>query len=171
MTQSDIETRHSPRRIVLRLVAMLAVVIVTGVAWMNLAPVSFWAMMTPATSGEELSVAEAYAKAASGEVVLIDIRRPDEWRNTGIGEGAQMLDMRRDDFVAALTTLVGGDLDAPIALICARGVRSAAGMTKRLSEAGFTGIMDVPEGMLGSRAGPGWLASELPTQAYTEVSQ
>jgi hypothetical protein len=35
-------------------------------------------------------------------------------------------------------------------------------MSARLAEAGFTGIVDVPEGMLGSSAGPGWLARDLP---------
>ncbi len=170
MTETERFTRTTPRRLVLGLVGLLAVVAVTGGVWMTFAPVSFWSILTPANSGEELSVAEAYDKAASGDIVLIDIRRPDEWRNTGIGEGAQPLDMRREDFVAALTTLVGGDLDAPIALICARGVRSA-GMTRRLSQAGFTGIFDVPEGMLGSRAGPGWLASDLPTRAFAGESE
>ena len=170
MTDTEIHTRPSPRRIVLGLVAMLAILAVTGAIWMTLAPVSFWAMMTPENTGKELSVAQAYDQAIAGDIVLIDIRRPDEWRRTGIGEGAQPLDMRRDDFVEALGTLIGGDLSTPVALICARGVRSA-GMTNRLTEAGFTGIIDVPEGMLGSRAGPGWLASKLPTREFTGASE
>jgi rhodanese-related sulfurtransferase len=170
MTDTEIQTRITPRRIVLGLVGILAVLAVTGAIWMTFAPVSFWAMLTPENTGKELSVTQAYDQAISGDIVLIDIRRPDEWRKTGIGEGAQPLDMRRDDFVEALTTLIGGDLSTPVALICARGVRSA-GMTKRLTEAGFTGIIDVPEGMLGSRAGPGWLASELPIREYAVASE
>ena len=39
-------------------------------------------------------------------------------------------------------------------------------MARRLSEAGFTQIIDVPEGMLGSAAGPGWLALDLPVRTY-----
>jgi len=31
-----------------------------------------------------------------------------------------------------------------------------------LEKAGFTRIVDIPEGMLGSSAGPGWLARDLP---------
>ena len=69
--------------------------------------------------------------------------------------------MRRKDFVEALDTLVAGDRTAPVALICARGVRSNA-MSRRLRNAGYTNIIDVPEGMLGSRAGPGWIKRKLP---------
>ncbi len=152
----------------LRLAAGLAAIAMAGAVWMLLAPVSFWALLTPAYSGGDLSVAQAHEQAVAGTITLIDIRRPDEWQRTGVGEGANPLDMRRKDFVAALSTLVGGDLDAPIALICARGVRSA-GMSKRLSAAGFTRVIDVPEGMLGSRAGPGWLKSRLPTRAYRKA--
>lgn len=169
MTDTSDKPRMTPRRIVLGLVATLALFVAAGATWMTLAPVSFWAMLTPEYTGTELSVNDAYTRAAEGDIILIDIRRPDEWKKTGVGEGAQPLDMRRDDFVEELIRIVGGDRDAKIALICARGVRSAK-MGKRLSAAGFTRIIDVPEGMLGSRAGPGWLASDLPTRAYSEGS-
>ncbi|MEM9497842.1 MAG: rhodanese-like domain-containing protein [Pseudomonadota bacterium] len=116
-------------------------------------------------SGETFSVAEAHQAAFEGDVLLIDIRRPDEWQRTGIGEGAIPLDMRRADFIDALETLTHGDRGTRIALICARGVRSAR-LSSALSEAGFDRIIDVPEGMLGSFAGPGWLRSGLPVRAY-----
>lgn len=119
-----------------------------------------WAMR-PEFEGAEMTPAEAHAAAGAGDIVLIDIRRPDEWHETGIGEGAVGLDMRRDDFIAALTDIAGGDLSKPIAIICARGVRSDR-MSLRLEKAGFTRIVDIPEGMLGSSAGPGWLARDLP---------
>lgn len=92
---------------------------------------------------------------------MIDIRRPDEWARTGVAEGAYPLDMRRDDFIEALAMLVDEQRDQPIALICARGVRSDR-MSARLRQAGFDRIIDVPEGMLGSAAGPGWIARDLP---------
>ena len=111
--------------------------------------------------GSFLTVQEAAAKVETGEISLIDIRRPDEWQSTGVPKGGHPLDMRRDDFIAALDQLVDGDRDRPVALICARGVRSDR-LSARLTEAGFTNIIDVPEGMLGSSAGPGWLASGLP---------
>jgi len=113
--------------------------------------------------GQALSVSQAFEAALAGDIPLIDIRRPDEWNATGIGSPAHPIDMRRKDFVAELDTLLNGNRDKPVALICARGVRSAR-MSNRLSEAGFTNIIDVPEGMLGSRAGPGWLRSKLPVR-------
>jgi rhodanese-related sulfurtransferase len=108
-----------------------------------------------------LTPPEAFARAASGAILLIDIRRPDEWAATGVGQGARPLDMRRRDFGPALLALAGGNPATPIALICARGGRSNR-LARRLADAGFAVVQDVPEGMLGSRAGPGWLARGLP---------
>ncbi len=111
--------------------------------------------------GEQISVGEAHQMASAGEIVLIDIRRPDEWSGTGSPASGHRLDMRREDFTEALLELTGGAQDARVALICARGVRSSR-LTNRLTEAGFTNIIDVPEGMLGSGAGPGWIREGLP---------
>lgn len=111
--------------------------------------------------GAEMTPPEALAASRAGDLLLVDIRRPDEWERTGIAESAKALDRRRDDFVSALTALTGGDFDAPVALICAAGVRSDR-TGARLAEAGFTRVIDVSEGMLGSTARPGWLARDLP---------
>lgn len=113
------------------------------------------------TKGGDLSPPDAHSLATAGKITLVDIRRPDEWRTTGSGQGAERLDMRRKDFVPELLKIVGGDTSAPVALICARGVRSDR-MSRRLKNAGFTNIIDVPEGMLGSGVGPGWIKRKLP---------
>ena len=120
-----------------------------------------YARRSPAFDGQKLGVSEAHRLAGLGLITLLDIRRPDEWAATGVGKGAHPLDMRRDDFLDELTRLTGGARDAPVALICARGVRSAR-LANRLKAAGYSHIIDVPEGMLGSGAGPGWLAAGLP---------
>ncbi|RBW57417.1 rhodanese-like domain-containing protein [Ruegeria sp. A3M17] len=122
-------------------------------------------LIPPDYAGRQLGVQDAHRQAVAGDVLLLDIRTPKEWQSTGIGEGAKSLDMRRDDFIPALTQLVKGDKGAAIALICARGVRSAR-LSNRLTEAGFTNIIDVPEGMLGSAAGPGWVRAGLPVRDY-----
>ena len=170
MNNARNQPRSTNRRVFLSIGGGVVLAALAFVAWATFAPEKFWSMFTPAYAGSQLSVTEAYQQAIAGDIVLIDIRRPDEWQRTGIGQGARPLDMRRRDFIETLTAMVGGDLDAPIALICARGVRSA-GMSKRLAQAGFTRIFDVPEGMLGSRAGPGWLAGRLPVRAYDGASQ
>ncbi|WP_338550005.1 rhodanese-like domain-containing protein [Roseovarius phycicola] len=142
------------RRAVLGLGALGAVGVAAG-GWVMLSRPSF--------AGQALSVSEAHKSATGGQIFLIDIRRPDEWQKTGVGEGAHPIDMRRKDFVSALDQVTGGDKAAPVALICARGVRSAR-MSNMLTEAGYTNIIDVPEGMLGSSAGPGWLQTGLPVR-------
>lgn len=124
---------------------------------------ALWAMNRPRFDGDALSPEQAHSAALAGEIHLIDIRRPDEWARTGVAQGAVPLDMRRDDFEAALLAITDGARDVPIALMCARGVRSGR-MSARLTAAGFTRIIDVPEGMLGSNAGPGWLARNLPVR-------
>lgn len=121
----------------------------------------FYSALTEDFTGDTLSAPEANERAMSGAITLIDIRRPDEWAASGSAAGALRLDLRRDDFLEALALAVEGDRTAPIALICARGVRSAR-LGNRLRDAGFTRIIDVPEGMLGSAAGPGWIARGLP---------
>lgn len=134
----------------------------TGIAYL-------WVGHRPVYDGGSLTVTDAHDRARDQSITLIDIRRPDEWKLTGIGVGAHPIDMRRKDFNAVLAKVVGQDHNTPIALICARGVRSAR-LSKRLTDAGFTNIIDVPEGMSGSRAGPGWLAENLPTRTFTETS-
>ncbi len=121
----------------------------------------YYSLITEEVIAEQITTPEAHKLAAEGAITLVDIRRPDEWAQTGTGEGAHRLDMRREDFISELSKITGGNTAAPIALICARGVRSAR-LTNRLTEAGFTNIIDVPEGMLGSTAGPGWIERGLP---------
>lgn len=137
----------------------------TGAAVLLIASagLGLYTWLNPAFAGPTRTPAQAHAEAVAGEIILIDIRRPDEWRATGIGVGAQPLDMRSDDFEAQLLALAE-DRDTPIALICAAGVRTAR-LANRLTEAGFTNIIDVPEGMTGSSAGPGWIAAGLPLMA------
>ena len=118
-------------------------------------------LLRPAFAGPKLDAPSAFQRVEAGEILLIDIRRPDEWDATGSPKGAQRLDMRRPDFVDALDALAKGDRSRPIALICARGVRSAR-MANLLTKAGFAQIFDVPEGMLGSSEGPGWITRGLP---------
>jgi rhodanese-related sulfurtransferase len=121
----------------------------------------FYSLITEASAAENLDPPTAHQLAATGKITLVDIRRPDEWAKTGSGEHAHRLDLRRDDFIAELDRLLDGDRSAPLALICARGVRSARENNKLIA-AGFTNVIDVPEGMLGNKRGPGWIKRGLP---------
>lgn len=118
-----------------------------------------WASSMPAD--RMLSAPDTLERMRAGELVLIDIRRPDEWADTGSPESAIRLDMRRSDFTESLRQALATTKDRQVALICAAGVRSAR-LARKLSNSGFGDVYDVPEGMLGSTAGPGWIARGLP---------
>ena len=118
-------------------------------------------------SGPELSAPDALARAEAGQLTIIDIRTPQEWRQTGVGKGVQRLDMRHPGgpkgFVADVLASVGGDRTAPIGLLCRTGNRSGQ-MQRLLLDNGFTQVFNVREGMVGSSAGPGWIKRGLPVE-------
>lgn len=111
-----------------------------------------------------MTPAELHDAVLAGAVVLIDVRRPDEWTSTGLAAGAVPIDLRDPDFITKVRA-AQGQAALPIAVICARGVRSRR-MAGRLEDAGLAPIVDIPEGMLGSRAGPGWIKAGLPLENW-----
>ncbi|GAB4136599.1 MAG: hypothetical protein Tsb0016_01010 [Sphingomonadales bacterium] len=123
--------------------------------------------MTPADHGSGyLTPQQALAVSQQDARLLIDIRTPAEWRETGIAPNAALADYnglgRGGGFIARVNALVDGDKASPIALICARGGRSSRA-ARLLRAAGFEDVRDVHEGMIGNMDGPGWLARGLPT--------
>jgi len=105
---------------------------------------------------------EAHKAALAGEIILIDIRRPEEWLETKVAEGAIGLDMREENFVPTLVALRRANPEKPIAMICRTGNRTGY-VTSALAGQGFPGLIDVNEGMQGGPNGPGWLKRGLPT--------
>jgi rhodanese-related sulfurtransferase len=120
-----------------------------------------YTLFQPALARPTLDAPTAFQRAEAGEIILVDIRQPEEWDETGSPRGAHRLDLRRPDFLEGLAALTDGDRGRPIALICASGGRSAR-TARALTDAGFKNVLDVSEGMHGSAAGPGWLARGLP---------
>lgn len=122
------------------------------------------ATLLKAADKETMSALDAFGAAKSGRIILVDIRTPDEWKETGVGEGAIGLDMRSESFVTTLSELRAANPDTPIALICRTGNRSNYVVTE-LNKRGFVGLVDVTEGMAGGRNGAGWIPQGLPTYA------
>ena len=122
---------------------------------------SFAAMTFAVQAAEKLSVQDAHKLAESGEILLVDIRTPQEWRDTKVAASAQTITMHNADFLKNLEMAIEGDKSKPIALICATGGRSNW-LQSQLMSRGYTKVYDVFEGMLGSQSGPGWLKSSLP---------
>jgi rhodanese-related sulfurtransferase len=112
-----------------------------------------------------ISAPEANALASRGQLTLVDVRTPDEWRKTGVPAGAKLVDLHNrggqaaflEQFIAA----VGGDTSFPVAVICRTGSRSTQAQ-KLLMANGFTHVLNIKEGVMGSEAGPGWVNRGLP---------
>lgn len=117
----------------------------------------------------DLSAPDAFAAAGEGKLRLIDIRTPQEWRQTGVAPGAGRVDFYRgpEMLLNSVLQMVGGDRNAPIALICRTGNRTTHAQ-KFLQAQGFTRVYNVKEGMTGSGAGPGWLKRNLPVESCAQ---
>ncbi|MEP3276558.1 MAG: rhodanese-like domain-containing protein [Stappiaceae bacterium] len=152
MTTADLSTSRKDRRHFIRLafVSSIATLINPNIAFAK-----------SQTFNGRMSAPDVYALSERDVVQLIDIRRPEEWQQTGTGNGAHKISMHEAGFVARIDTLLEGDRTKPVALICARGNRSRR-MKVLLNEAGFTNVVNVSEGMLGSDSGVGWLKRKLP---------
>ena len=123
---------------------------------------------TPVQAGEAtMTPPEAHMAAVAGDIILVDIRTPPEWAETGIGEGAIALDRTQKDFVDSLVKLRNAFPEKPIALICRTGNRSGY-VFDALNKQGFPGLVDVSEGMAGGRNGKGWIPRGLPTYPGTK---
>ncbi len=99
-----------------------------------------------------VSSAEAAAVLAAGpDVVVLDIRTPEEF-NDGIIEGAINIDFYESSFGDTLDTL---DKDAKYVVYCRSGNRSSQAR-KTFESLGFTNVVEIEGGILD------WHASGLP---------
>lgn len=119
-------------------------------------------------AGEVMSAADAHAKASRGEITLVDIRRPDEWKQTGVATTAHTITMHQPgpQLLKQLDAVLGGDRSKPLAIICRTGNRTSS-LLPALEKEGFTRVFNVAEGMAGSRYGSGWARSGLPVRNWT----
>lgn len=104
----------------------------------------------------------AHEAVAAGEMILIDVRTPGEWMQTGVAEGAWLLDMTDDAFGPRLLAVLERNPDHEVAIICRTGNRTGY-LMEVLQKNGITRVRDVSEGMAGGPSGKGWLRSGLPT--------
>ena len=126
----------------------------------------------PGQASQDLMDApEAYAQSSEGNRLVIDVRSAAEWRETGVAEDAATITIHEPEglpaFVEKILLRVEGRRDAPLALICATGVRSTYAKLL-LENAGFTNVVNVKEGMLGSGSGPGWIKRGLPIESCND---
>lgn len=122
-------------------------------------------LAAPASAGDSIAAPEALTLVQARAVLLVDVRTPVEWSDTGIPVGAATVSWGQPDFIRGILALTQGDRHAPLLLICRTGNRSGRALAT-LRENGFTQVSHVAEGMAGGNAGPGWLARGLPVKEW-----
>jgi len=91
---------------------------------------------------------------------IYDVRRPEEWRQTGVIEGSKLLtfvDARGSmiaDFLPRFTRAVGKD--DPVILICRTGNRTSALARHLVEKMGYTNVFNVRNGITQ------WIRDERP---------
>ncbi len=119
-----------------------------------------FAASASADSATVMGVEQARNAANNKSMILVDIRRPEEWRESGVGDVAHPLDMTDPGFVRDLMKLRNANPAAQLGLICATGARSRA-LASYLVRNGLKDVVDVSAGMHGRG---GWLAKKLPVK-------
>ena len=133
-----------------RLLQRYIATIVMAIAGL-LAPV-VWASETQ-SMGYNLSSAELMTQQSNG-VVIVDIRRNEEWKETGIINGAKTITAftkagsLHPDFQADFTKLVSGP-GTPFVLYCRSGRRTGILRDALETSMGFTKAMHLLGGIVG----------------------
>ena len=65
-----------------------------------------------------MSVTDARAAQESGDLILVDIRRPEEWAASGVPAGAERIDMRSSDFPARSRTCIAMPFRNVVSYFC-----------------------------------------------------
>ncbi len=121
--------------------------------------------MTATAETELISVEDAYEKSINGEVILVDIRTPQEWTRTGTPLSARLVTLQSERFLSTINALQAERPDASVALICRSGTRSTRA-AQILEEAGIKHIYNVKEGVEGSPNGTSWISKGLPLDRF-----
>lgn len=104
-----------------------------------------------------ISVVEARQRLESGASILVDVRGPSEWAQTGVASGAHRIQMGAPDFVAKLEALRKREPSKAIDLICRSGARSGS-VQRALADMGWSEVYNVRGGT------SSWMAAQLPMQ-------
>ena len=95
-------------------------------------------------------------------VPIYDVRRPEEWYQTGVIEGSQLLTFVdangrvQENFLSRFTADV--DKNDPVILICRTGSRTSALARHLVEELGYTNVFNVDDGITR------WLSENRPVQ-------
>jgi len=111
----------------------------------------------------ELSANEL-AASPDGKI-LVDIRRPEEWRTTGVIEGSHLLTFHKEDiagWLSALTKLASPEDD--LVLICRTGTRTGIILDFLYGQTPYQQARHLDGGMLD------WIDHDLPVVAADSMT-
>lgn len=97
-------------------------------------------------------------KLLEDKVTLVDIRRPEEWKQTGVVAGSNMITLFTSrggvnpGFVSELQKV--SSPEKPVILICRTGNRTQAGSTMLIRQLGYKNVYNVTRGI------KGWIADK-----------
>ena len=106
----------------------------------------------------ELSAKELAASPAGK--ILVDIRRPEEWRTTGVIEGCHLLTFHKEDIAGWLTGLTRiASPEDDLVLVCRTGTRTGIILDFLYSQTPYDRARHLTGGILD------WIGSGLPVVA------
>tara|TARA_B100000214_G_scaffold374321_1_gene356734 strand:- start:5600 stop:6034 length:435 start_codon:yes stop_codon:yes gene_type:complete len=114
----------------------------------------------------ELSAINA-SKEMNNNLIIIDVRNKEEWKETGIIPNSILIQMLssgrtiRKEYITELLATLGEDKDIKAAIICHSGGRSSA-TVELLKDEGYNNIFNISEGMVGNGNTTGWINRNLP---------
>ncbi|MEM9384278.1 MAG: rhodanese-like domain-containing protein [Pseudomonadota bacterium] len=131
--------------------------------------ITLWLLLLAGIAASEVPVVDAptaHELTQAGKVTLIDVRTPEEWKESGVPAGAITIALQDPDLLRQVMLHADRDPNHPVLLICRTGRRSGIA-ADLLTQAGFVNVANVREGLAGRRgAGPGWVRRGLPMEAY-----
>ena len=121
------------------------------------------AVTTPVTLGQ--AIPADLLQAQKDGVIIVDIRRPEEWAQTGVIEGAETITAfeangsLHPDFQQKFMAVVPAP-DTPVFLYCRSGARTTNLGTALIEQLGFSHVTHLNRGILG------WAADGYETIEY-----
>ena len=120
---------------------------------------------------DNIEPAIAWTKLNANEMIIIDVRTVNEWKETGVIPGSLLVNKHdsnfseKKNFLKEIENTISNNSDKKIAIICASGGRSSITM-KALISKGYENIYNVSGGIAGkpSENYPGWLNLKLPLE-------
>ena len=93
------------------------------------------------------------------EMLLVDVRNPDEWKAQGVPQYAETISLTDQEFASKVAELSQQYPEKRIAISCLSGKRAERAI-EILAEGGLTGLVSVKDGL------NGWRDAGLSVEAY-----